>query len=106
MTESPDIRHCISIMNKRFPFVLHDAFSSRDSSVIIPTELTEKYLVKLSRQMIFAIRMRDRKNAQVSKYPVLHKAHALITFNRLWKNLLYEAFYLQDIINSKDKKDQ
>ncbi|GAN05444.1 LMBR1 domain-containing protein 2-like [Mucor ambiguus] len=87
MMEIPEIRHCINVMNRRFPFVLHEAFAERDSSITIPRDLTEEYLVKISKRMILAIRMRDRKNA-------------------LWKNLLNEAFYLQDIIKNKDKRDR
>ncbi|KAG2198566.1 hypothetical protein INT46_007720 [Mucor plumbeus] len=87
MMEITEIRHCINVMNRRFPFVLHEAFSGRDNSIIIPRDLTEDYLVKISKSMILAIRMRDRKNA-------------------LWKNLLNEAFYLQDIINNKDKRNR
>ncbi|KAI9472251.1 MAG: LMBR1-like membrane protein-domain-containing protein [Benjaminiella poitrasii] len=85
--EIPEIQHCIKVMNSRFPFVFHEAFSTRDSSVTIPRDLTEDYLVKISRRMILAIRMRDRKNA-------------------LWRNLLSEAFYLEDIISNKDKRDR
>ncbi|OAD06099.1 hypothetical protein MUCCIDRAFT_159784 [Mucor lusitanicus CBS 277.49] len=87
MMEIPEIRHCINVMNRRFPFVLHEAFAERDSSITIPRDLTEDYLVKISKRMILAIRMRDRKNA-------------------LWKNLLNEAFYLEDIIKNKDKRDR
>ncbi|KAI7900314.1 LMBR1-like membrane protein-domain-containing protein [Cokeromyces recurvatus] len=85
--ELPEIQQCIHIMNSRFPFVFHESFSSRNNSVHIPRDLTEDYLVKLSRRMILAIRMRNRKNA-------------------LWKNLLNEAFYLEDIINNKDKRNR
>lgn len=67
MMETSEIRYCINVMNRRFPFVLHDAFSERDNSITIPRDLTEEYLVKISRRMIIAIRMRDRKNAQVSR---------------------------------------
>lgn len=63
MMEIPEIRHCINVMNRRFPFVLHEAFAERDSSITIPRDLTEEYLVKISKRMILAIRMRDRKNA-------------------------------------------
>jgi hypothetical protein len=63
MMEAPEIRHCITVMNRRFPFVLHEAFAERDNSIVIPRDLTEDYLVKLSRRMILAIRMKDRKNA-------------------------------------------
>jgi hypothetical protein len=61
--EITEIRHCINVMNRRFPFVLHEAFSGRDNSIIIPRDLTEDYLVQISKRMILAIRMRDRKNA-------------------------------------------
>ncbi|KAI7890502.1 LMBR1-like membrane protein [Mucor mucedo] len=86
MMEVPEIRYCINTMIRRFPFVLHEAFSERDDSITIPRDLTEDYLVKISRRMVLAIRMRDRKNA-------------------LWNNLLNEAFYLQDVISNKDKRD-
>lgn len=65
MMEIPETRYCINTMVRRFPFVLHEAFAERDNSIIIPRELTEEYLVKISRRMVLAIRMRDRKNALV-----------------------------------------
>jgi hypothetical protein len=63
MMETPEIRHCINVMNRRFPFALHEAFAERDNSIVIPEHLTEDYLVKISKRMILAIRMKDRKNA-------------------------------------------
>ncbi|KAI8640315.1 LMBR1-like membrane protein-domain-containing protein [Parasitella parasitica] len=87
MMETAEIRYCINVMNERFPFVLHEAFAERDDSIVIPRDLTEDYLVKISKHMILAIRMKDRKNA-------------------LWKNLLNQVFYLQDIISNKDKRDR
>lgn len=88
MMEQNEIRYCINTMMRRFPFVLHEAYSdTRNTSIVIPRDLTEEYLVKITRRMVLAIRMRDRKNA-------------------LWKNLLNEAFYLQDIIANKDKSSR
>lgn len=63
MMEIPEIRYCINTMVRRFPFVLHEAFSERNNSVTIPRDLTEDYLVKISRRMVLAIRIRDRKKA-------------------------------------------
>ncbi|RCI06896.1 LMBR1 domain-containing protein 2 [Rhizopus stolonifer] len=87
MTQPSDIKKCITTMNRRFPFILHEAFAERTPSIQLPTVLTEEYLVKLCRHMILAIRMKDRKTA-------------------LWKNLLHEAFYLQDIVRNKDKSSR
>ncbi|OBZ82382.1 LMBR1 domain-containing protein 2 [Choanephora cucurbitarum] len=86
MTQPHEIRRCIDTMNRRFPFILHQSFENRGSSVQVPEVLTEDYLVKLSRRMIIAIRMKNRKRA-------------------LWNNLLNEAFRLQDIIRNKDRSD-
>ncbi|KAG2236234.1 hypothetical protein INT48_008594 [Thamnidium elegans] len=86
MIEIPEIRYCINTMVRRFPFVLHEAFSERDNSINIPAELTEDYLVKISRRMVLAI-------PQYLEF-------------RLWNNLLDEAFYLQDIISNKDKSNR
>lgn len=63
MMESTEIRYCINTMVRRFPFVLHEAFAERDASISLPRDITEDYLVKITRRMILAIRMRDRKNA-------------------------------------------
>ncbi|KAI8382453.1 LMBR1-like membrane protein-domain-containing protein [Blakeslea trispora] len=87
MTQPHEIRRCIDTMNRRFPFILHQSFEDRARSMQVPEVLTEDYLVKLSRRMIIAIRMKDRKRA-------------------LWDNLLHEAFRLQDIIRNKDKSDR
>ncbi|KAI8875403.1 hypothetical protein K501DRAFT_202707 [Backusella circina FSU 941] len=87
MDVSPELRYCINQMVRRFSFVLHETFSERDRSITVPRDLTEDYLVKLCRRMVLAIRMKDRKNA-------------------LWKNLLNEAFYLQDIIANKDRAER
>ncbi|KAG1171448.1 hypothetical protein G6F70_007034 [Rhizopus microsporus] len=85
--EIPRIRECIHIMIGRFPFVTQECYSGISTSGRIPSQLTEDYLVKLSRRMILAIRMRNRKKA-------------------LWNNLLEEAFYLQDIIKNKDTSER
>ncbi|CEG81662.1 hypothetical protein RMATCC62417_15834 [Rhizopus microsporus] len=85
--EIPRIRECIHIMIERFPFVTQECYSGTSTSGKIPSQLTEDYLVKLSRRMILAIRMRNRKKA-------------------LWNNLLEEAFYLQDIIKNKDTSER
>lgn len=63
MMETPEITNYINLMNRRFPFVLHEAFAERDNSIVVPRILTEDYLVELSKRMILAIRMKDRKNA-------------------------------------------
>lgn len=63
MMEVPEIRHYINVMVRRFPFVLHENFSERDHSIIIPRDLTEDYLVNISRRMVLAIRIKNRKNA-------------------------------------------
>ncbi|KAI8985114.1 LMBR1-like membrane protein-domain-containing protein [Pilobolus umbonatus] len=81
MQVQPDIQYCIKTMNRRFPFVLNESFSRPDNN--LPRELTEEYLVRLSKDMIIAMRMRDRKKA-------------------LWDNSLTEAFYLQDTIRNKE----
>lgn len=59
--EIPQIKHCIQTMIERFPFIKDESFS--ENGVSVPSELTEEYLVKLSRRMILAIRMKDRKRA-------------------------------------------
>ncbi|CAO3686405.1 unnamed protein product [Rhizopus stolonifer] len=82
--EIPYIRDCINTMVTRFPFTEDRLFSENGSQMNIPTEITEDYLVKVSKRMILAYRMRNRKHA-------------------LWNNLLDHAFYLQDIIKNKDR---
>lgn len=105
MMETPEIRYCINTMVRRFPFVLHEAFSERDNSITIPRDLTEEYLVKISRRMVLAIRIRNRKNALVLIFTCIFvDIHCL--YFRLWNNLLNEAFYLQDVISNKDKRDR
>ncbi|KAG1183339.1 hypothetical protein G6F36_008516 [Rhizopus arrhizus] len=83
--EIPQIKYCIQTMIERFPFIKDESFS--ETGVSVPSELTEEYLVKLSRRMILAIRMKDRKRA-------------------LWNNLLKEAFYLQDVVKNKDRSNR
>lgn len=80
MMEIPEIRYCINTMIRRFPFVLHEAFSERDNSITIPRDLTEDYLVKISRRMVLAIRMRDRKNALVLSFYVRYLNITLYLF--------------------------
>ncbi|KAI8373037.1 LMBR1-like membrane protein-domain-containing protein [Radiomyces spectabilis] len=82
LVSDPYMRKLVEKMVHRFPFVLHPDYVDRDRSITIPRTMTEEYLIKLNRRMILAARMKDRKLA-------------------LWKNLLNEAFYLQDIIKNK-----
>ncbi|KAI7856552.1 LMBR1-like membrane protein-domain-containing protein [Circinella umbellata] len=82
----PFVRNRVDQMIQRFPFVLDQDYGDRENSIRLPQTITEEYLVKLSKDMIIASRLRDRKLA-------------------LWKNLLNEAFYLQDIISNKSNTD-
>ncbi|KAI9316887.1 LMBR1-like membrane protein-domain-containing protein [Dichotomocladium elegans] len=82
----PHLAKCVRLMTQRFAFVLDPDFADRENSIRPPQPITEEYLVKLNRRMIIAARMKDRKLA-------------------LWKNLLDEAFYLQDIITNKNNID-
>ncbi|ORZ00351.1 LMBR1-like membrane protein-domain-containing protein [Syncephalastrum racemosum] len=78
------LRKQIDQMVEKFPFVLDPEHNERQTN--IPRVITEEYLVKLTKDMIIAARLKDRKVA-------------------LWKNLLNEAFYLQDIIANKKNTD-
>ncbi|KAI9275921.1 LMBR1-like membrane protein-domain-containing protein [Phascolomyces articulosus] len=82
----PFIRNRVDQMIRRFSFVLDPDYGDREHTIRVPRNITEEYLVKLSKDMIIASRLRDRKLA-------------------LWKNLLKEAFYLQDIIANKSNTD-
>ncbi|CAO3654282.1 unnamed protein product [Cunninghamella echinulata] len=86
----PTIKRLIDQTIQRFPFVRHPDYSAtpdRDHTSSIPQTLTEDYIITLNRNMILAERMKDRKLA-------------------LWKNLLTEAFYLQDIELNKGNSDR
>ncbi|KAG0176584.1 hypothetical protein DFQ29_005950 [Apophysomyces sp. BC1021] len=82
-----NLRGLVDQTVQRFPFVLRPEYSTRDSSTVIPRTVTEEYLVKLNKDMILAVRMKDRRLA-------------------LWKNLLTEALYLQDVISNRDNTDR
>ncbi|KAI9496861.1 LMBR1-like membrane protein-domain-containing protein [Zychaea mexicana] len=82
----PFVRNRVDQMIRRFPFVLDNDYSDRENSIRLPRTITEEYLVKLCKDMIIASRMRDRKLA-------------------LWRNLLHEAFYLQDVISNRSNTD-
>ncbi|KAI7870771.1 LMBR1-like membrane protein-domain-containing protein [Spinellus fusiger] len=79
-------RHLVDQMVAWFPFVLDQSYNDRENRIHIPQLVTEEYLVNLNRNMIWCVRMKERKLA-------------------LWKNLLQEAFYLQDIISNRDNPD-
>ena len=83
MTQPHEIKRCIDTMNRRFPFILHQSFEDRARSMQVPEVLTEDYLVKLSRRMIIAIRMKDRKRAQVHLVAFYYIAVVLILLNTL-----------------------
>ncbi|KAI9025976.1 LMBR1-like membrane protein-domain-containing protein [Phycomyces nitens] len=83
---SPEMKSLVKKMVAWFPFVLDPEHSDRDGSTHIPQILTEEYLVKLNQDMIIAMRMKDRKLA-------------------LWKNLLEDAFYYQDILVNRENTD-
>ncbi|SAM04151.1 hypothetical protein [Absidia glauca] len=82
------LRRMVENTVQRFPFVKHPIYADRDRHTSgIPQVLTEEYIVTLNRNMIIAARMKDRKSA-------------------LWKNLLSEAYYLQDIEANKENSDR
>ncbi|KAI8140202.1 LMBR1-like membrane protein-domain-containing protein [Fennellomyces sp. T-0311] len=85
-TSDPSLRNRVDRMIRRFPFVMDPDYGDREHSIRLPRTITEEYLVKLCKDMILAARMKDRKLA-------------------LWKNLLNEAFYLQDIISNRGNSD-
>lgn len=63
LRNDPYLRLRVDQMIKRFPFVLDPDYSDRDNIVSVPRNITEEYLVKLSKDMIIASRMKDRKMA-------------------------------------------
>ncbi|KAI9277892.1 hypothetical protein BY458DRAFT_88474 [Sporodiniella umbellata] len=71
-------------MIARFPFAKDKSFFTTGSSMNLPPDITEEYLVKLSKRTVLAHRMRNRKFA-------------------LWNNLLDQAFYYQDVLKNKDR---
>ncbi|KAI8081328.1 LMBR1-like membrane protein-domain-containing protein [Halteromyces radiatus] len=87
LRNDPNLRHMVDETVKRFPFVKHPHYAEREYMTNIPQLLTEDYIVTLNKNMILAARMKDRKSA-------------------LWKNLLSEAFYLQDIETNKGNSDR
>jgi hypothetical protein len=95
---------------ERFSFVKHPDYADRDHSSGIPQALTEEYIVTLNRNMILAAKMKDRKSAQVKRRIIILVLflvlNLLVIFIRLWNNLLYEAYYLQDIETNKANSDR
>lgn len=63
LRDDPHLRSRVDQMVKRFPFILNPEYSDRDNTVSVPRNITEEYLVKLSKDMIIASRMKDRKLA-------------------------------------------
>jgi hypothetical protein len=96
---------------ERFSFVKHPDYADRDHSSGIPQALTEEYIVTLNRNMILAAKMKDRKSAQVKRRNKILVMFLVLTslflfLIRLWNNLLYEAYYLQDIETNKANSDR
>ncbi|CAO3648848.1 unnamed protein product [Cunninghamella blakesleeana] len=88
--DNPTFKRLVEQTIQRFPFVRHPDYNSstdREHISSIPQTLTEDYIITLNRNMILANRMKHRKLA-------------------LWKNLLSEAFYLQDIELNKNNSDR
>ena len=59
----PFVRNRVDQMIQRFPFVLDPDYGDRENSIRLPRTITEDYLVKLSKDIIIASRLRDRKLA-------------------------------------------